>query len=126
MNNNYKLSLQQITLITAVPTLLITASLGNSLITRIVLDIIIAGAGYATARILKKDMSQAIPHGILFGAAVADGILLGAAIAAGYSLFRLVINLTAFVLSRKIIGLALFVTALIVIIRYKKTGKFIK
>lgn len=116
MNNNYKLSSKQITLITAVPALLITARCGSSLITRIVLDVIIATAGYAAERILKKDTYQAVAH----------GILLGAAIAAGYSLFRLVINLTAFVLSRKVIGLALFVTALIIIIRYRKTGKFIK
>lgn len=116
MNNNYKLSLKQITLITAVPALLITASCGSSLITRIVLDVIIAAAGYAAERILKKDTYQAVAH----------GILLGAAIAAGYSLFRLVINLTAFVLNRKVIGLALFVTALIIIIRYRKTGKSIK
>ena len=46
MNNNYKLSLEQITLITAVPALLITASCGNSLTTRIVLDVIIAAAGH--------------------------------------------------------------------------------
>lgn len=116
MNNKYKLSLEQITLITAVPALLITASCGSSLTTRIVLDVIIAAAGYAAERILKKDTYQAVAH----------GILLGAAVAAGYSLFRLVINLTAFMLSRKIIGLALFITALIVIVRYRKTGKFIK
>lgn len=116
MNNNYKLSSKQITLITAVPALLITAGCGSSLITRIVLDVIIAAAGYAAERILKKDTYQAVAH----------GILLGAAIAAGYNLFRLVINLTAFVLNKKIIGLALFVTALIIIVRYRKTGKFIK
>ena len=84
MNNNYKLSSKQITLITAVPALLITASCGSSLITRIVLDVIIAAAGYAAERTLKKNTYQAVAH----------GILLGAAIAAGYSLFRLVINLT--------------------------------
>ena len=116
MNNNYKLSLEQITLITAVPILLITASCGNSLTTRIVLDVIIATAGYAAERTLKKDTYQAVAH----------GILLGTSVAAGYSLFRLVINLTAFMLNKKVIGLALFVTALIVIIRYRKTGKFIK
>lgn len=110
---NYKMKSENITLLTAVPALLVIANCGGSLITRILFAIAIAAIGFFTGKTFKKAEYSAIAH----------GVSLGAAIAAGYNLLRLIVNITAFVLSKKFIGLALFVIALIIIVKYKKTGK---
>lgn len=110
---NYRMKSENITLLTAVPALLIIANCGGSLITRILFAVTITTIGFVTGKTLKRKEYSAIAH----------GVTLGAAIAAGYNLLRLIVNITAFVLSKKFIGLALFVIALIIIVRYKKTGK---
>ena len=113
---NYRMKSENITLLTAVPALLVIANCGGSLITRILFAVAITTIGFVTGKTFKKEEYGAIAH----------GVSLGAAIAAGYNLLRLIVNITAFVLSKKFIGLALFVIALVIIIRYKKTGKVIE
>lgn len=110
---NYKMKSENITLLTALPALLLIANCRGSLITRILFAVVIAAMSFVISTIIKRKEYVAIAH----------GMTLGAAIAAGYNLLRLIVNLTAFVLSKKFIGLALFVIALVIIIRYKKTSK---